>query len=205
MKTILSFLTITLLVAGATYSQETDTSQVKTDTIQVSTQQQQEQPQKQQKPKKQQPPIYKRVYLGGYASLTVGSYTRIGVYPLLGYKFTPKLSGGLKIGYEYVRDNRYADTYTGSNYGGSIFARYRLIPRLYFHVEYEYFSYELYNFDGTSNREWVPFLYLGGGYSQPIGRHVWLTAQVLFDVLQDERSPYNRWDPVFSVGVAAGF
>ena len=199
MKSFFSILMITLLIKGISFGQETDTTQ-------VITQQEQEQPQQQQKPaKKQQPPLYQRVYLGGYMSLTVGSYTRIGVYPLLGYKFTPKLSGGLKIGYEYVRDNRYASTYESSNYGGSIFARYRLIPRLYLHVEYEQFSYELYNFDGTSNREWVPFFYVGGGYSQPLGRHVWLTAQVLFDVLQDERSPYNRWDPIFSVGVAAGF
>ena len=124
---------------------------------------------------------------------------------MIGYKITPKLSGGLKIGYEYVSDNRYSSNYQTSNYGGSIFARYRVIPRLDAHVEYEQINYELYNFDGTSNREWVPFLYVGGGYSQPIGRNVWLTAQVLFDVLQDERSPYNRWDPVFSVGVAANF
>jgi hypothetical protein len=199
MKSFLSILMITLLIASFSFGQDTDTTQ-------VITQQEQEQPQQQQKPaKKQQAPIYKRVYLGGHMSLTVGSYTRIGVYPLLGYKFTPKLSGGLKIGYEYVRDNRYASTYESSNYGGSIFARYRVIPRLYLHVEYEQFSYELYNSDGTSNREWVPFFYVGGGYSQPLGRHVWLTAQVLFDVLQDERSPYNRWDPIFSVGVAAGF
>ena len=160
MRTILSLLIAAAITAGISYGQ---------DTTQLATQQDQQQ--QQQKPvKQQQAPIYKRVYVGGYMSLTVGSYTRIGVYPLLGYKFTPKLSGGLKIGYEYIRDNRYADTYTSSNYGGSIFARYRIIPRLYFHVEYEQFSYELYNFDGTSNREWVPFLYVGGGYSQPIGR-----------------------------------
>jgi hypothetical protein len=198
MKSILCILMITLLVAGISFGQETDTSQ-------VSTQQQQEQTQTQKPAKKQQPPIYKRVYLGGYMSLTVGSYTRIGVYPLIGYKFTPKLSAGLKFGYEYVSDNRYASNYTTNNYGGSIFGRYRVIPRLYAHVEYEMINYELYNLDGTSNREWVPFLYLGGGYSQPIGKHVWLNFQVLFDVLQDERSPYASWTPNFSVGVAAGF
>ena len=174
------------------------------DTTQVSTQQEQTPP-PQKPPKKQQPPLYKRVYVGGYATLTVGSYTRIGLYPLIGYKIKPKLSAGLKFGYEYVSDRRWSTNYQTSNYGGSVFARYRVIPRLYAHVEYEMINYELYNFDGTSNREWVPFFYVGGGYSQPIGRHVWLTAQVLFDVLQDERSPYNRWDPVFSVGVAAGF
>ena len=201
MKSIFSISMTMLFLASMSFGQNTDT-------LQVNTHQEQEQPQQEtpQKPaKKQQPPIYQRVYLGGYASLTVGSYTRIGVYPLIGYKFTPKLSGGVKIGYEYVSDNRYGSRYTTNNYGGSVFARYRVLPKLYAHVEYEMINYELYNIDGTSNREWVPFLYVGGGYSQPIGRHVWLTAQVLFDILQDERSPYRRWDPVFSVGVAAGF
>ena len=198
MKSLLGVLLASILLAGVSFGQVTDTTQ--------STAVQDQQQEQQQKPaKQQQAPAYKKVYFGGYMSLTVGSYTRIGVYPLLGYKFTPKLSGGLKIGYEYVSDKRYNDTYTSSNYGGSIFARYRIIPRLYAHIEYEQFSYELYNFDGTSNREWIPFLYLGGGYSQPIGKNLWLTAQVLFDVLQDERSPYNAWDPIFSVGVAANF
>ncbi|MCK4855173.1 MAG: hypothetical protein KAT31_12940, partial [Bacteroidales bacterium] len=88
MKSFFSILMITLLIAGVSFGQETDTTQVSD---------QQEQPPQQQKPaKKQQAPIYNRVYFGGYMSLTVGSYTRIGVYPLLGYKFTPKLSGGLK-------------------------------------------------------------------------------------------------------------
>jgi len=198
MKSLLGAFMVSLLMTLVSFGQ--DTTQVDSQQAQPQEQQTQQKP-----PKKQQAPIYKRVYLGGYASLTVGSYTRVGVYPLLGYKFTPKLSGGLKIGYEYVRDNRYVSTYTSSNYGGSVFARYRIIPRLYAHVEYEQFSYELYNYDGTSKRKWVPFLYVGGGYSQPIGRHVWLTAQVLFDVLQNERSPYKAWNPIFSVGVAAGF
>ena len=200
MKSLLVSLIASFLMAAVSFGQA-----VVQDTSQVNPQQEQQQQEQQKPAKKQQAPGYKKIYFGGYMSLTVGSYTRIGVYPLLGYKFTPKLSGGLKIGYEYVSDKRYTDTYTSSNYGGSIFARYRIIPRLYAHIEYEQFSYELYNFDGTSNREWIPFLYLGGGYSQPIGKNVWLTAQVLFDVLQDERSPYSNWDPIFSVGVTANF
>ena len=197
MKSLFSVLLASILLAAVSFGQVPDTTQS------TATQDQQQQ---QQKPaKQQQAPAYKKIYFGGYMSLTVGSYTRIGLYPMIGYKITPKLSGGLKIGYEYVSDNRYSSNYKTSNYGGSIFARYRVIPRLYAHVEYEQINYELYNFDGTSNREWVPFLYVGGGYSQPIGRNVWLTAQVLFDVLQNERSPYNAWDPVFSVGVAANF
>jgi len=151
------------------------------------------------------PDIGQRIYYGGNLGITVGSYTRIGVYPLIGYKITPKLSGGVKIAYEYIRDNRYSSTYQTSNYGGSVFARYRFIPQLYAHLEYAQINYELYNALGESNREWVPFLLVGGGYSQPIGPRTWLNIEVLFDVLQNERSPYRAWDPIVSVGVGVGF
>ena len=137
--------------------------------------------------------------------LTVGDYTRIGIYPLVGYKLKPKLSVGVKIAYEYIRDNRYSSTYETSNYGYSVFSRYRIIPALYAHVEYARLNYELYNSLGESHREWIPFLLVGGGYSKRMGANAWLNLQVLFDVLQDDRSPYNTWDPIFSVGIGVGF
>ena len=149
--------------------------------------------------------IGQRIYYGGSMGLTVGSYTRIGIYPLIAYKLKPKLSVGFKFAYEYIRDNRYSSTYETSNYGGSIFARYRIIPKIYAHVEYAQLNYELYNAAGESQREWVPFLLVGGGYSQPIGARTWLNVEVLFDVLQNEKSPYGAWDPIFSVGVGVGF
>ena len=115
------------------------------------------------------------------------------------------MSGGLKIGYEYISDNRWSDKYETSNNGGSIFARYRIVPPLYAHAEWAQINYELYDEFGNSDRQWVPFCYVGGGYSQRLDGNVWLNARFLFDVLQDDRSPYRRWDPVFSVGIAAGF
>jgi hypothetical protein len=194
MKSLLSCLLIFLLVTGTAFSQ--DTTQVATP--------QQEIPQ-QKPPRQKQASGAKKIYVGGNMALTVGTYTRIGIYPLIGYKLTPKLSGGLKIGYEYIRDRRWYETYETSNYGGSIFARYRIVPQLYAHVEYAQINYNLYDAYGHSDRQWVPFLYVGGGYSQRLGGNVWLNAQVMFDVLQDDRSPYRRWDPVFTVGIAAGF
>ena len=156
-------------------------------------------------PPKPKQEMGQRIYYGGNIGLTVGAYTRIGIYPLLGYKITPKLSAGVKIAYEYIRDNRYNSTYQTSNYGGSLFTRYRIIPPLYVHIEYAQLNYELYNALGESDREWIPFLLVGGGYSQRLSSNTWLNAQVLFDVLQDERSPYRNWDPIFSVGIGVGF
>ena len=157
------------------------------------------------KPQKQKQPIGKRLYFGGNAFFSVGSYTRIGVEPLVGYKLTPKLSSGIKISYEYVRDNRYTTTYETTNYGGSLFARYRIIPPLYFHADYTMINYDLYDSAGESRRTWVPFFFVGGGYSQRLGSNAWMNFQVLFDVLQNKNSPYRSWEPFFSVGVGLGF
>lgn len=201
MKHISRFLFSILLIAIMQLSvsgQEADTTKV------VEPQPEQVQP-KQEKPKKEKTKLSEKIYFGGNIGLSFGSYTRVGIYPLIAYKFTPKLSGGVKVSYEYISDGRYNETYTSSNYGYSFFARYRIVPPLYVHIEYEQMSYELYSLNGESNREWIPFLYAGAGYSKRLGGNSWLNVQVLFDLLQDERSPYKAWDPFISVGVGVGF
>jgi len=146
-----------------------------------------------------------KMYFGGYVNASIGSYTAIGVEPLVGYKLTQKLSVGGKLSYEYISDKRYDEDYSASNYGFSLFSRIRVTQRLYAHTEYSAMNYKLFNETGGSDREWVPFLFLGGGLSQPISKNTWVTAEVLFDVLQNENSPYKSWEPFFSVGFGVGF
>ena len=153
----------------------------------------------------QKPSFAERIYYGGNIGLSFGPYTMIGIYPMIGYKITPKLSAGIKVAYEYIRDKRYTTDYTTSNYGGSIFARYRILRPVYVHAEYAMINYKLYNELGESVRDWVPFLLLGAGYSQHLGGNAWLNIQVLFDVLQNNRSPYRNWEPFYSVGIGVGF
>ena len=146
-----------------------------------------------------------KMYFGGYANLSFGSYTVIGIEPMVGYKLTPKFSVGTKLSYEYTSYRSSGQEYSGSNYGLSFFSRYRLSQRIYTHAEYSAMNYKLFYVDDQSNREWVTFLFLGGGLSQPISRNTWFTAEVLFDVLQNENSPYAAWEPFFSVGFGVGF
>jgi hypothetical protein len=153
----------------------------------------------------QRPPLKNKLYFGGYINLSFGNYTVIGAEPLVGYKITPKLSAGVKLRYDYIKDKRYSTTYNTSNYGGSIFARYRIIPALYLHAEYAAYNYELYYASEESERKWIPFLFLGAGYSQRLGGNTWLNIQILFDVLHNSNSPYNRWEPFYSVGIGVGF
>lgn len=146
-----------------------------------------------------------RTYFGGTLGLTFGSYTSISIEPLVGYILNPKLSVGAKGIYEYVSDTRYSPNLTASNYGGSVFTRLRLGPAIYAHAEYAYVNYETQLLGGGSERNWVPFLYLGGGAVKPIGKGTSAFVEVLFDVLQDSHSPYAAGQPFVSVGVTKGF
>jgi hypothetical protein len=220
MKT--TFLLILTILIGVTVNAQENTAlpAVKTDTVvvekvRVDTVFFVEKPQQQTVPVQQSQPSVQpakkpvinqnKLYFGGYVNATFGGYTVIGIEPLVGYKLTPRLSVGGKLSYEYISDKRYEEEYSGSNYGFSLFTRLRVTQRLYAHTEYSAINYKLFYTDGHDEREWVPFLFLGGGISQPISRNTWVTAEVLFDVLQNEDSPYSDWEPFFSVGFGVGF
>ena len=150
-------------------------------------------------------------YYGGSVSFGFSSnYFSIGVQPIVAYKITPKLSLGGKISYTYWSNSSVDPTFNSSNYGGSLLSRYRIIPQLYAQAEFAYMSFEnAYTVPNRSNylteRVWVPFLLLGGGFSQMVSPNVWAYAEVLFDVLNDTNSPYEEWDPFISIGVGVGF
>lgn len=154
---------------------------------------------------KSQRSLRDNLFFGGYINFSFGSYTVIGIEPMVGYRVTPKFSAGVKVRYNYIEDDRYAQTYTTSTYGGSIFGRYFLTPKFYAQAEAASYNYETFYLGGGSERDWVPFVFLGGGLRQPLSERTWLNVEILFDVLQDDGSPYDDWSPFFSIGVGAGF
>lgn len=155
-------------------------------------------------PVSSKPPLRDRIYFGGSVVFSLGGdATHIGVYPMIGYKLTPKASVGAEVGYEHVSYDNFDQS--ADNYGGSVFTRYRVIPAMYLHAEYQMINYEVFTSSTTSDRDWVPFLLLGGGVGKPLGQRMWAYVEVLFDVLQDSHSPYDDWEPFISVGVSVGF
>jgi len=151
-----------------------------------------------------------KIYYGGGVGFNFwGDYFRISFEPMAAYKITPKFSAGVKLMYEYINDSRSQYSSTYNNFGGSFFTRFRIIPLFYLHAEFAYYSYkystDFPNRTYESEREWVPFLLLGGGFSKQIGRNSWAYVQALWDVIQDKNSPYNASDPWISVGVGIGF
>jgi len=152
-------------------------------------------------PKETMQPEPSKWYYGGTIGFNFwNDYFYLSVNPLVGYHVSPKFSVGGKLQYAYIND----DDFTSHNYGASIFSRFRPIQPVYLHAEFAYASYEHisgYNFTTRSyesERVWVPFLLLGGGYVQQISPNASIYAEVLFDVIQDNNSPYEDWDPIVS-------
>jgi len=176
-----------------------DSLDTKTDSIQTTQQTQVTQPQQ----------TASKWYYGGTLGFSFwNDYFYLTVQPMVGYKVTPKLSIGGKIGYSYIN---YSDVDIDThNYGASLFSRFRVIPQLYLHGEFVYWSYETIVFNQStlsyeSGRDWVPFILLGGGFVQQLGPNTSMFIEVLVDVLNDDNSPYEEWDPFVSFGVGVGF
>jgi hypothetical protein len=199
MKKLLSLFTLVLFL-NIGFAQVADSTQ----TDNQPKYQKQVQPPKAEKKEKKQSGA-KKMFFGGSLGFSFGSVTSIRIYPLVGYKLTPKLSVGVKALYEFNSYDYYGVTQKYNNYGGSLFARFRFIPQAYLHAEYSYVNYELSGFNNEKYRVGVPFVFLGAGFSQRIGKSSYAYAEILFDVLNDSNSPYAEWTPFYSVGVSVGF
>lgn len=122
-------------------------------------------------------------------NLQFGTTTNIGIDPVVGYKIdrNNKWSVGVGGSYNYTRWNAYGANSGFSTYGYRTFTRYRLLPQLFAHAEFNHMNMVGYIDRATARlgRTWVPFLLVGGGYSASLGGRTYMTFTVLWDVLRD--------------------
>lgn len=114
-----------------------------------------------------------------------GSIRNIGLFngtfsaalsPMVGYKITNNLSAGVITKFDYLYQRR-RDLQEGKietfDYSLGAFARYRIIPAIFAHVEYESTNFRLPFAAGNGGvdyaREWEPYMYIGAGYQSGNG------------------------------------
>ncbi|WP_209329868.1 hypothetical protein [Lunatimonas salinarum] len=142
------------------------------------------------------PPLSERMYFGGNLSLQFGTITFIDVSPLAGVMITEKYSAGVGATYQYFNDRFF--NYNSNIYGGRIFNRYNVLPRIFAHAEYETLNLEVANQLPNSNdivltRDWVPGFLVGAGYFSPFGNRGGMNFMLLYNLLHDNlRSPYRE-------------
>jgi hypothetical protein len=158
----------------------------------------------QEKQEESKTPFKDKLFTGGSVGLSFGDYTNLIVSPVIGARLNPKVYAGLGIEYQYTKDKRYDPALTYNQYGGRLFGQYNIRPTIFAHGEFAGYSMERYTTLLKKERNFVPFIYFGGGYRKMLSERSFFSVQVLFDVLQHKYSPYKSWEPIFSVGFGVG-
>ena len=152
------------------------------------------------------------VFVGGSLGLGFGDVDYVEVAPLVGTWLSPRVSVGGSLIFRYRNDaivriqGGDSDSVSTTDYGGSVFGRYFVWDAIYLQTEVEYLSYEVANFDLSTERDDCTSLFVGGGAATPIGGGSLIYVEVLYNVTyaDDELSPYaSPW--VTRIGVSFGF
>ncbi|HEY3404359.1 MAG TPA: hypothetical protein VGK59_13305 [Ohtaekwangia sp.] len=158
----------------------------------------------------EKPTFRERVFTGGGLGLSFSdSYDYVSVSPLIGYRITPKLAGGLQLQYRYTKYKYVTPKVSTNDYGVAPFLRFNLYGPLFLHAEYEYLNFEYPVSAGESVRMDYNSLLLGGGFFQPLGRSAGFYVVALYNVTYSDPDPgeFAPYDNplVLRVGVTAGF
>ncbi len=157
----------------------------------------------------EKPSLRDRMFFGGGFGLSFSSYSDFfSVSPIIGYKITDKLAGGVMIQYRYTKYKTITPPIKTNDYGISPFLRYNFWGPLFLHAEYEYLNYEYAFINGESTRLSFNSFMAGGGFFQPLGRNAGLFAMGLYNFSyrvnsSDPQAYDSPW--VFRIGITAGF
>ncbi|WP_127131884.1 hypothetical protein [Pseudoflavitalea rhizosphaerae] len=167
----------------------------------------------------EEPPAQKgfnrdNLFFGGNFGLSFGDYTLVNVSPQIGYRFNRYLAAGGGVNFLYSSYKRrynvgadYKENY--GNAGLNIFGRVYPIEYLLLQLQPEanYVWGKIKYPDGTSAKldpQVVPSLLGGAGAVIPTGGRGSFVAMVQYDLLQNDRSPYqNR--AFYTFGYNIGF
>jgi hypothetical protein len=164
--------------------------------------------------KKSAMPTLKKFYIGGTFGATFGKYSSITISPEIGYAIKPSLYTGLRFYYTYSKQivnlGAREESYEYHTYGIGTFLRWYAFKDLYLHIAPELINYQNNYQDPVTggvveSTNWVPFVWAGAGYRKMAGKRSWISVHVLFDLLQDNNSPYKQWEPNVVIGAGTSF
>ena len=150
-----------------------------------------------------------RLVLGGGINALFGNgYASVGISPMVGYKFTNNLVAGVGLGYQYNQqpDLNFSNPYYSSTVYydkenivyPNLWAKYTVWRILYIGTQLEYDLIHLnepaldingYQITANVNVNATCWL-VGAGIKQPLGGRVYFYVELMYDVLQQDYSPY---------------
>lgn len=134
-----------------------------------------------------------RIFTGGNVGFSIANnYLFLDLAPIVGYRITTKLGAGVGARYSLLRDMSRDQNW--SNYGGSIFARYKIIPQIFLHTELELLQSYNYNTFSPNYMQRAPaYMWFGGvGYSTANSGGLNFSLLLLYDFINHINSPYQN-------------
>ncbi len=141
-----------------------------------------------------------KLFFGGGLGFQFGNVTAIDVSPIIGYRLTPKFHAGVGLSYSYYNYSNLG--VSASNYSASIFTRFFLLDNIFAHGEVEALNAKVFTSYNPeqSYRKWIDSYLIGGGYFQRIGERSGMYIMVLWNLNENEFTPYNN--PIVRIGFA---
>lgn len=159
----------------------------------------------------EKPSFKDKVFFGGGFGMSFNAnYDYFSLSPIVGYRITQRLAGGVSIIYRYTKYKYVVPNVSTNDYGLSPFLRFKLYGPLFLHTEFEYLNYQYITYSGESVRQTYTSFMAGGGFFQPVGRHAGFFATALYNFSYRNPTSPNDYYPysspwVLRVGITAGF
>lgn len=148
-----------------------------------------------------------QLFYGGGIGLAFGDIRYVELSPMVGWRFTQQFGVGGSLMYRWREDTRWPDSPSYNDWGGTLFARYRLPGPLFLQGEYDYTNYEYQVTRTTTEHKGYSAFLAGFGYGGSIGRGAGAYFLVLYDFAYDSDDPYQPYSSpwIVRVGVSVGF
>jgi len=162
---------------------------------------------KTKKAKEKEKPSYnikEKLSFGGNFMVWFGTTTYVYLSPVVNCALNKRLNVGLGLIYNYYSYNSGPVKFSYSVYGLHSYALAFLTSNVFAKVEFNHLlqpNVYSYNFN---DKVWVSYVYLGGGFRQPLGDHASFYTSIMYNVNQSPQS-YFMANPMIQVGILAGF
>jgi hypothetical protein len=147
--------------------------------------------------------LHAQIYTGGNMSAGYANGLYLDIAPIIGYRIERYRIGASPV-FSY-RTQTSGSAYVLS-YGARLFNQFDIVEGLFAHAEFQVLNTEyVVNYpDGSmKTRVWSKALPVGAGYQYNISERATFQAMVLYDLLQDKKSIYNK--PIIRAGIIYNF
>ena len=153
-------------------------------------------------------PLKDRIVTGGGVGLGFGSVQDFfSVSPMIGYRLTARLLGGVGLTYRYTNYKIARPSIKLNDYGVSPFLRFTVYRNIFLQTEYEYLNYEypVYPYVENTRRTFDSFM-AGGGFIQPLGERMAFYVMALYNFSYEDHAQYSPYDSpvVIRAGINIG-